>query len=121
MGIDLRIFHILKDRSEVAPISANELAEIVGAETQFIGGKCFINLITRAKRYLVRIMRVITSIRYAQEAGERLYTSTPLTVAITVPALEACMIHRYANIHIDILYFYIYFNPHILRPKLNQF
>ncbi|KAL9610615.1 MAG: hypothetical protein Q9167_004689 [Letrouitia subvulpina] len=41
----------------------------------------------------VRIMRVITAINYAAEAGERSYIATPLTNAITIPALEACVVH----------------------------
>jgi hypothetical protein len=39
-------------------------------------------------------MRMVTALNYAEEAGERTYVSTPLTKAITLPALEACMIHR---------------------------
>ena len=39
----------------------------------------------------VRIMRVITSMGFAEETGIRKYCSTPLTKAMTKPALESAM------------------------------
>lgn len=39
----------------------------------------------------VRIMRIITSIGFALELDEQTYIATPLTTAITNPALEAGM------------------------------
>lgn len=50
-------------------------------------------LILATHRIIVRIMRVITALNYAAEAGERSYIATPLTNAITLPALEACVVH----------------------------
>ena len=40
---------------------------------------------------LVRIMRVISSIGFAAELDEQTYMATPLTKAITNPALEGGM------------------------------
>ena len=38
-----------------------------------------------------RIMRVITAIGFAAEAGERSYVATPLTMAATIPPLHASL------------------------------
>ncbi|KAK0506947.1 hypothetical protein JMJ35_010647 [Cladonia borealis] len=38
---------------------------------------------------IIRIMRVITAIGFAGEAGQQSYVATPLTKAIIKPALEA--------------------------------
>ena len=40
------------------------------------------------------MMRILTAAGYAAESGEESYTSTPLTKAVTAPAIEACIIHR---------------------------
>ncbi|KAI4157988.1 MAG: hypothetical protein LQ342_007848 [Letrouitia transgressa] len=74
--VDLKLFRILVSQNGF-PISAEELGKRSSADTEFI----------------VRIMRVITALNYAAEAGERSYIATPLTNAITLPALEACVVH----------------------------
>ncbi|MCJ1401979.1 hypothetical protein MMC11_005196 [Xylographa trunciseda] len=74
MGVELRLFHILVERNGT-PISAAELADISKAELLLV----------------VRIMRVISAIGFAKEAGVQSYVATPLTTAISTPALEAAM------------------------------
>ena len=42
-------------------------------------------------------MRVLTVLGYAAEAGTYVYMATPLTTAVTIPALEACVVHSSEN------------------------
>ncbi|MCJ1347010.1 hypothetical protein MMC31_005230 [Peltigera leucophlebia] len=72
--IDLRLFHVLVEHEGV-PVSASQLAELSKTELLLI----------------VRIMRVISSIGFAAELDEQTYMATPLTKAITNPALEGGM------------------------------
>ena len=96
VGIDLRLFHILVEKNGSA-ISAVELAQRCKAETLLIS-ICYPPL-PRTPRSLprlmflalVRIMRVITAIEFAAEAGSQSYVATPLTKAIIKPALEAAV------------------------------
>ena len=46
-------------------------------------------------RFIVRIMRVLTVANFAKEAGEELYVATPVTKAMTVPAMEAAVKHAF--------------------------
>ena len=43
---------------------------------------------------LVRIMRILVGIGFAAEVEEEVYTATPLTVQMTVPASQACVRHQ---------------------------
>ena len=45
----------------------------------------------RSDFIIERIMRVITAMRFAAEAGERSYIATPLTMAATIPPLHAAL------------------------------
>lgn len=94
VGIDLRLFHILVEENGTA-ISAAELAQRCKAETLLIS-MCYLPAPLTHNSPLrllfitiVRIMRVITAIEFAAEAGSQSYLATPLTKAITKPALEA--------------------------------
>ena len=93
VGIDLRLFHILVEENG-NPISAVELAQRCEAETLLIS-TCYQpvppihQLLPRLIfMTLVRIMRVITAIGFAAEAGPQSYLATPPTKAIIKPALE---------------------------------
>lgn len=94
VGIDLCLFHILVEKNGTA-ISAVELAQRCKAETLLIS---ICNPPVPRTPYLlprltfltlVRIMRVITAIEFAAEAGPQSYLATPLTRAMMRPALEA--------------------------------
>ncbi|MCJ1392558.1 hypothetical protein MMC18_005426 [Xylographa bjoerkii] len=74
IGVELRLFHILVERNGT-PVSAAELADISKAELLLV----------------VRMMRVISAIGFAKEVGVQSYVATPLSVAISTPALEAAM------------------------------
>ena len=94
VGIDLRLFHILVEEDGTA-ISAVELAQRCKAETLIIS-TCYLpaslshhSPLRLIFMTLVRIMRVITAIGFAAEAGPQSYLATPLTKSITKPALEA--------------------------------
>lgn len=94
VGIYLRLFHILVEENGTA-ISAVELARRCKAETLLIS-KCYPPIprtphsLTRLMfAILVRIMRVITAIEFATEAGPQSYVATPLTKAMIKPTLEA--------------------------------
>ena len=94
VGIDLRLFHILVEKNGTA-ISAVELAQRCKAETLLTTTcyppvtRTFCSLLRLTLMTLVRIMRVITAIEFAAEAGPQSYVATPLTKAMTKPALEA--------------------------------
>lgn len=93
LGIDLRLFHILVQHKGV-PVSASQLAELSKAELLLIG--TWVSTLGHRVNHMlmigaVRIMRVITSIGFALELDEQTYIATPLTTAITNPALEAGM------------------------------
>ena len=94
VGIDLRLFHILVEENGTV-ISAVELAQRCKADVLLIS-TCYLPaslshhpLLRLIFVTLVRIMRVITAIGFAAEAGPQTYIATPLTKAITKPALEA--------------------------------
>ena len=44
-------------------------------------------------RLIVRVMRVLTTANFVQEAGEESYVASPATKAMTVPAMEAAVKH----------------------------
>ena len=94
VGIDLHLFHILVEENGNA-ISAAELAQRYNTETSLISmwyppiprTHCSLPRLTSSTE--VRIMRIITAIGFAAEAGPQSYLATPLMKAITKPALEA--------------------------------
>ena len=94
VGIDLRLFHILVEENGAA-ISVAELAQRCKVESLLIN--MWYSPVPLTHQLLprlifiplVRIMRVITAIGFAAEAGPQSYLATPLTKAITKPALEA--------------------------------
>ncbi len=94
VGIDLRLFHILVEENGTA-ISAVELTQRYKAETLLISicyppvPRISHSLLRLIFLTLVRIMRVITAIEFAAEAGPQSYVATPLTKAMIKPALEA--------------------------------
>ena len=42
----------------------------------------------------VRIMRVLVAMNFVGEDGEELYSATPLTVQMCLPAYQACIKHQ---------------------------
>ena len=76
-------------------MSASQLAELSKAELLLIGRwistLCYYVLITGLMVLIVRIMRVVSAIGFAVELDEETYMATPLTRAITNPALEGGM------------------------------
>ena len=94
VGIDLHLFDILVEENG-ATISTAELAQRYKAKTLLIS-TCYLpaslshhSLLRLIFMTLVRIMRVITAIGFAAEAGPQSYLATPLTKAMIKPALEA--------------------------------
>ncbi|MCJ1321078.1 hypothetical protein MMC15_006420 [Xylographa vitiligo] len=74
MGVELRLFHFLVEHNG-RPVSAADLADFSNAELLLV----------------IRVMRVISTTGFAKEVGMQSYIATPLTVAITTPALEGAM------------------------------
>lgn len=79
-GVQLRLFHAVAGR-EGRPISAAELAESSGAEELFI----------------VRIMRILTGLKFVGEAGPESYIATPITKAMTIPPIDNAVKSTYSN------------------------
>ena len=78
VAVDLRLFHILAQHGG-KPVSASDLATESRAEAPFI----------------IRIMRVLVAIGFVGESGRGIYLTTPLTMAMTAPPLEAAVKNTY--------------------------
>ncbi|KAK4446430.1 S-adenosyl-L-methionine-dependent methyltransferase [Podospora aff. communis PSN243] len=76
MGVELGIFRKLVNRNGASVTAADLAAECKAEEL-----------------LLVRIMRVLTAIGYASEAGEREYAASSLSKAMVVPYIEAFAVH----------------------------
>lgn len=90
VAIDLKLFHIISQQEKA--ISAAELAAQSNAEELLI----------------IRLMRALTSIGFATEAGAFSYQPTTLTKSMTVPALEA-------------LYMIVYEDSGQINPRLHEY
>jgi len=90
VAIDLKLFHIISKKGE--DISAAELATQSNSEELLI----------------IRLMRALTSIGFAAEAGEFIYRPTQLTKTMTIPTLEA-------------LYTIVYGDSGQINPRLHEY